>query len=65
MKCTSPAIFRYTWPGQEEKQVCLIHAIELKTVSVAMGFPLQFIPLKPEEMGEAQCSQEEKKEEPA
>ena len=43
--CDSPAAFRFTWPGQNEKTICAIHAVRLAYVAKAIGLPLQIIPL--------------------
>jgi hypothetical protein len=56
--CTNPAIYRYTWPGQNEKRVCLEHAMKLIGVARAIEFPLQIIQLTLEEIIEdSQCHQ--------
>lgn len=46
--CEKPAAFRYTWPGQDEAGICLIHAEQLSAVAAAMGLYVQLIPLSPE-----------------
>jgi len=44
-QCPSPALYRYTWPGQEEKLACFIHAHQLGAIAEAMGFGLQIVML--------------------
>jgi len=57
-KCQFPAIFRYTWPGQDEKRVCLEHAEILLHIAEIMEFHLQFIQLTPDEIvQDSQCHQ--------
>jgi hypothetical protein len=46
--CNEPAAFRYTWPGQNEAGICLIHAEKLIAVAAAMGFHVQLIPVFPQ-----------------
>jgi len=58
MGCTQQPMYRFTWPGQDEKCICLIHAMKLIDIVRAMGFHLQIIPLSPEEMMNKSCSQE-------
>lgn len=41
--CGHDAYLRFTWPGKNEKYACTCCAAQLKRVSDAMGFPLQFI----------------------
>lgn len=43
--CGEHAAFRFTWPGREEAFTCVEHAGQLRGVAMAMGFPLQLIPL--------------------
>ncbi len=44
MKCTNPALFRYTWPGKDESMCCLEHSIMLAKIADAIGLPsLQMI----------------------
>ena len=59
MGCQQQAIYRFTWPGQDEKCICLIHALGLNNIAKAMDFHLQFITLSPEEMLYESCSQKE------
>ena len=56
-QCKEQALFRYTWPGENEKHICLNHALELSNIARAMGFHLQLIPLSDEEQMKAICSQ--------
>jgi len=42
-KCTSPALFRYTWPGKDELHSCLEHSIQIQKVAEAMSLHLQMI----------------------
>lgn len=49
--CTEKAKYRFTWPGQDESFICEKHVGKLKTISAAMGFYLQIIPLTEEELG--------------
>jgi hypothetical protein len=63
--CQNPAVFRYTWPGRDESCICLIHAIQLQNVAMAMGLHIQLIKLSIAEMMEAHCSQIIKKEKAA
>lgn len=44
-KCGGPAHVRYTWPGKDQANACLIHAIEIEGIAKAMGLHLQFIPI--------------------
>ena len=62
MKCQQQAVFRYTWPGRDEACICLEHAMQMRGVSEAMGFKLQFIPLSGQEQMTATCSQNVKEE---
>jgi len=54
--CPFPPMYRYTWPGQDERFACFLHAQQLLRVAQAMGFYLQMIPLSPDEMMKGQCS---------
>lgn len=57
-KCGEPSVFRFTWPGREERHCCAIHALQLANVAMAMGLPLQLIQLTdPAEMINNPCSQ--------
>jgi hypothetical protein len=49
VNCTNRADYRFTWPGQNESWVCLVHAPWLRTVAASIGLPLQLIPLEPKE----------------
>lgn len=46
--CSSPAAYRYTWPGTDEAGICEAHAEKAKAIASAMGLHLQMIPLEPE-----------------
>ena len=46
--CTQPAAFRFTWPGNDEKGICVIHVERAKMIAQAMGFHLQIIPIEKE-----------------
>ncbi len=61
IKCSNPAMFRYTWPGQNEAFCCFIHGKQIGAVAQAMGSHLQFIQLSGDEMIEASCQNEEPK----
>jgi len=60
MKCNKQAVFRYTWPGNDEEVVCLRHAQQLKDIAEAIGLHLQLVPLSGEEQLEKTCPQEVK-----
>lgn len=57
INCQEQAFFRYTWPGQDEKFICLTHAGALMNIANAMGLFLQLIPLSGAEQQTAHCSQ--------
>ncbi len=57
MNCKNPAVYRYTWPGENESYACLIHAIGLVNVAFGIGLHLQMIRLNLGEMVEHECSQ--------
>lgn len=57
MICNQQAVFRYTWPGQNEAVICLEHAQQLKGVAKAIGLSLQLIPLSGEEQAGRTCPQ--------
>lgn len=44
-KCENPPVFRFTWPGRDEKAICLAHADRALGIAAAVGFYLQLIPL--------------------
>lgn len=54
--CQFTPMFRYTWPGLDERFACIIHAQQLVGVADAMSFHLQTIPLSPDEMMTNICS---------
>lgn len=43
--CPEPAVYRFTWPGQDEAGICESHAADARGVARAMGLHLQLIPL--------------------
>ena len=43
VKCGEPAALRYTWPGKDESQCCINHAMQIKNVAEAIGLHLQMI----------------------
>ncbi len=43
--CPEKATHRYTWPGQDERFVCDVHANRVRNVSSAIGFHVQLIAL--------------------
>lgn len=47
--CENKAAYRFTWPGRDEAGICEDHVEWLEKVVDAMGFPLQVIPLEPQE----------------
>lgn len=44
-KCELPAVFRYTWAGQDESFCCLMHGQQIKGMTIIMGYHLQLIEL--------------------
>lgn len=63
MKCQTPPIFRYTWPGKDEAYACPEHAVMLLKTAYALDLHLQMIQLNADEMlkailSGAICSQE-------
>ena len=42
-KCENAALFRYTWPGNDESFICLEHSLWLQKVANAIGLHLQMI----------------------
>jgi len=42
-KCSNPALFRYTWPGENERFGCLEHSVQIQNVAKAIGLNLQMI----------------------
>ncbi len=53
--CENQAVYRFTWPGNNESFICEAHAIWIRRVVKAMGMHLQLIPL--EEDADKQCRQ--------
>lgn len=47
--CPDPPALRFTWPGQDEAAICVVHAIQLNLIADAMGLHLQLIPLTAED----------------
>ncbi len=47
-KCNRPAMYRYTWAGQDESFCCFIHGQQIQGVAQVMGYHLQLIPLDEE-----------------
>ena len=57
-KCEKSVMFRYTWPGKDERFVCSDCAIRLAAIAQALGFFLQVIRLNNEELlNELTCKQ--------
>ena len=48
--CDNPAMFRYTWPGEDEAVICEQHAAQLRGIADAMGLHLQIILLTRDEL---------------
>ena len=44
-ECGELANIRYTWPGKAEVVVCVACAKKIQNVALAIGLPLQLIPL--------------------
>lgn len=42
-ECNKDAIYRYTWPGQDEKRICEDCGAKLRGVAQAIGLHLQLI----------------------
>ncbi len=61
-KCDLPVYGRFTWPGKDEKFACSFHSLLLVVYADAMGFNLQIIPLKPEEIEGKHCNQHVREE---
>ena len=45
-ECSSPAAFRFTWPGRDESVICATHVHTLEAVARAMGLHLQVFHLE-------------------
>ena len=43
--CEDVATYRFTWPGQDEKGICAMHAPKLRGIAMAIGLHVQMIPL--------------------
>jgi hypothetical protein len=64
-KCQEPAVFRYTWPGNEEKFICVDHAAKLLAISQAMGLTTHlYILLSDDLLKNIPCSQNVKEPQP-
>lgn len=57
--CGTPASYRFTWPGHDEKFICEQHSRFLVRVAEAIGLSLQLIPLNQDEIKEHVCTQSE------
>jgi len=55
--CENIVYARFTWPGNDEKYVCLMHSLKLAKLAEIMGFYLQIIPLKLDEIEDKHCNQ--------
>ncbi len=65
--CHDAPFFRYTWPGQPERFICLEHAPKLVSIANGIGLRLDIKPLLPDEMADLQlqgvgCSITEKED---
>lgn len=47
-QCRNTAGLRYTWPGSNEKIICIECATRLKRIASAIGLHLQVIPIDTE-----------------
>lgn len=56
-RCENPVYARFTWPGNDEKYTCALHAMKLAQLAEIMGFHLQIIPLTVGESADKQCNQ--------
>jgi len=45
VECGNLANIRYTWPGKNEAVVCIDCARKIQNVALAIGLPLQMIPV--------------------
>jgi len=43
--CGNLGAFRFTWPGEDEAEICVIHAPGILAVAKAIGMHLQLIPI--------------------
>lgn len=50
LTCSNRAIYRYTWPGNDESVICDSHARQIKKVAEVIGLHLQLIPLSEEDL---------------
>jgi hypothetical protein len=46
--CGERAAFRYTWPGNDESEICALHAEKVRAIAKAIDLHLQLVPLEPE-----------------
>lgn len=46
--CHNPGAFRFTWPGQDEQEICSEHVEKLRSVAAVMGFHVQIRPIENE-----------------
>lgn len=44
--CAEPAVYRYRWPGAQEKTICEAHSVQARSVATAMGFSLELRPIE-------------------
>jgi hypothetical protein len=43
--CTDEAIFKYTWPEQQERYACIDHAVQVQALALSVGFSVRMIVL--------------------
>ena len=58
--CENDAVYRFTWPGQDESFICEDHVKWLQNVANAMGLHLQIIPLEKDVSEKCRQSMEKK-----
>lgn len=44
--CETPGAFRFTWPGNDEAEICWEHVPKLAAVASAMGLHLEIRPVE-------------------
>ena len=49
-KCKNLAMYRFTWPMNDESIICEEHAGHLRSVANAIGIHLEIIPLSKNEL---------------
>jgi hypothetical protein len=54
--CKLPAVFRYTWPGNEERHACVDHANQVVGLAGSMGFRLQVLVIANNKLPIIMCS---------